>query len=208
MKKSKFKLILCDLGNVLVKFDHRIAVRKILPFTQKGFDEVYQLIFDSKIVKDFEEGRLGSPDFFRSLCGELGIKNLSFNRFVNIWNEIFFDNKGIVALLGALKRNHKLYLISNINELHYGYIVDNFPRHMGLFDKVYLSYEVGRRKPHALIYRTAIRGSGVDPSEILYIDDRVDLIREAKKFGIKAIVFKSVADLKKQLKKMKVPFGK
>ena len=47
MRQRRFKLILCDLGNVLVKFDHRIAVKKILKFTDKDSDEVYQLFFDS-----------------------------------------------------------------------------------------------------------------------------------------------------------------
>ncbi|MFH0940934.1 MAG: HAD family phosphatase [Candidatus Omnitrophota bacterium] len=200
------KLILCDLGNVLVNFDHRIAVRKIMPFTQKGFDEVHQLFFDSKLTKDFEEGRLKPRDFFRRLCRILGIKNISFDRFVPIWNEIFSDNKPMAALLGALKKRHKLYLISNINKLHYDYIAGKFGRYIGLFDKCYLSYEVGFRKPHVDIYRKAMLGANVKPQECLYIDDRADLIKEAKKLGLRPILFKNVSDLKKQLRKMKVSF--
>ncbi len=206
MKESKFKLILCDLGNVLVNFDHRIAVRKIMPFTQKGFEEVYQLFFDSKVTKDFEEGRLTPRDYFRRLRRILGIKNMSFDRFVPIWNEIFSDNKPMAALLGALKKSHKLHLVSNINKLHYDYIAGKFARHIRLFDKVYLSYEVGFRKPHVDIYRKAMLGADAKPRECLYIDDRADLIKEAKKLGLKPVLFKNVGDLKKQLRKMKVSF--
>jgi len=200
------KLILCDLGNVLIDFDHRIAVRKIIPFTHKGFEEVYQLFFDSKLTKDFEEGRLTPRDFFRRLRRILGIKNISFDRFVPIWNEIFFDNKPMAALLGALKKKHKLYLVSNINKLHYEYILRKFGRYIGLFDKRYLSYEVGFCKPHADIYRKAILEANAKPQECLYIDDRADLIKEAKKLGLKSVLFKNVSDLKKQLRKMKVSF--
>ncbi len=205
-KKAPFKLILCDLGNVLVNFDHRIAVRRIQPFTQRTFEDIYQLFFDSPLIKDFEEGRLASPDFFDSLKQELGLKDISFDTFSSIWNEIFFANEDILEVLKGLRKNYKLYLLSNINEMHYKYICDRFPDHMKVFDKIYLSYEVGRRKPHQDIYLKPMKEAGVSPEEVLYIDDRADLIAEAKKLGIKAILFKDVDFLKKELKKMKVAF--
>jgi len=200
------KLILCDLGNVLINFDHRIAVRKIMPYTARSFDEVYQLFFDSKLTRYFEEGRIAPRVFFRRLRGLLGLKGISFDRFVPIWNEIFSDNKQMAALLGALKKKHKLYLISNINKLHYEHIAKRFARHIKLFDKAYLSYKVGFCKPHVDIYRKAMQGADAKPRECLYIDDRADLIKEAKKLGLKPILFKNVVDLKKQLKKIKVSF--
>ena len=200
------KLILCDLGNVLINFDHRIAVRKIMPFTHKSFEEVYRFFFDSKLTKDFEEGRITPRYFFRQLCRTLGIKSISFDRFVPIWNEIFSANRPMAALLGALKKKHKLHLVSNINKLHYGHIAEKFGGYIGLFDKVYLSYEVGFCKPHVDIYRKAMLGANVKPQECLYIDDRADLIKEAKKLGLRPILFKNVSDLKKQLRKMKVSF--
>ncbi|OIO36445.1 MAG: hypothetical protein AUJ74_02420 [Candidatus Omnitrophica bacterium CG1_02_44_16] len=218
MKESKFKLILCDLGNVLVNFDHRIAVRKILPFiplekrsslpgvAQKSFEEVYQLFFDSKLTKDFEEGKITPRYFFKRLCRLIGMKNISFDRFCPIWNDIFFVNKPMAALLGALKKRHKLHLISNINKLHYDYISGKFASYIRLFDKCYLSYKIGACKPHVDIYRAAMSGANAKPEECLYIDDRVDLIKEAEKLGLGSVLFKNVSGLKKQLRKMKVPF--
>ena len=143
MRQRRFKLILCDLGNVLVKFDHRIAVKKILKFTDKSFDEVYQLFFDSPLTKDFEEGRISSRLFFKRISGKLHLKGLTFKEFVSIWSDIFFDNKGMVALLRRLKKNYRLHLVSNINELHYDFILQKFPEHLSLFDDVILSYQTG-----------------------------------------------------------------
>ena len=73
---SDIKLILCDLGNVLVNFDHTIAVRRILKFTNLPFDKLYQLFFDSPIIKDFEEGRLTSPQFFKKISKKLQLKGI------------------------------------------------------------------------------------------------------------------------------------
>lgn len=198
------KLILCDLGNVLINFDHRIAVRRILPFTPFKFKAVYQLFFDSSLTKDFEEGKISSEDFFRRVSAQLRLKNVSFKKFEMIWNEIFSANKGMVEILSHLKKKHKLHLISNINELHYRYLVKKFPRHFEVFDKVYLSYEVGRRKPHKKIYHEAVRKAGFQFSQTLYTDDRIDLIDEARKIGIPSVLFKDVGDFQKQLKALKI----
>jgi len=206
MRPQRFKLILCDLGNVLINFDHRIAVRKILKFTDKSFREVYQLFFDSVFTKDFEEGRISGRDFYRRIAAELGLKKMTFEKFNSIWSDIFFDNKGILPLLCRLKKNYRLHLVSNINKLHYDYIVKKFPRHLDLFDAVILSYKVGRRKPHPSIYREATRGFSAAGASVLYIDDRADLIKEAQKLKFKTILFKNIADFKKQLHRRRVIF--
>lgn len=204
MSRRKPKVILFDLGNVLVRFDHRIAVRRILPFTGKDFNEIYRLFFDSPVTKDFEEGRVSPKVFYKKISRALEFKNMTFGKFASIWNEIFFDNRGMGALLKELKKQYRLHLISNVNELHYLYIAKKFSRLLGFFDRIILSYEVGKRKPAALIYRRAIQGAGYAADEVLYTDDREDLIDEARKMGIPSIGFKSVADFRGRLKNMRI----
>lgn len=201
MSRRRPKLILCDLGNVLINFDHRIAVRRILPFAKKDFDEIYRIFFDSPLTKDYEEGRVSSRAFYRGLAREIGLSGISYKEFSGIWNEIFFANAGMIEVLEDLKRSYRLHLVSNINELHYRYIEKKFPRHIEIFDQVYLSFTVGERKPAFEIYRRAVEEAGVKYSEALYTDDRLDLIACAKKLGIPSVVFKGVEDFKKQLKK-------
>lgn len=196
-----WKLFLCDLGNVLINFDHRIAVRRIREFTDRSFDEVYQFFFDSPLTKDFEEGRLSPEEFFRRVKTKLGIRGLAFRDFVPIWNEIFFDNKGMMELLRKLKKSYRLHLVSNINELHYGYIVSRFPEHIAIFDDVCLSCRLGRRKPDRAIYRRAIEAAGVEAGEAFYADDREDLVDVARRLGIRSFLFKSVAGFRAELKK-------
>ena len=54
--KNKIKAVIFDLGNVLVGFDHRIAVKKILRHTSKSTREIYDLFFDSPFTREFEKG--------------------------------------------------------------------------------------------------------------------------------------------------------
>ena len=201
MPLKDFKLILCDLGNVLIQFDHRIAVRKILPYSDKTFDEIYSIFFDSSLTKDFEEGKISPEDFFYSLREVLNFKNLTFDEFIPIWNEIFFDNEGMLELLQSLQSKYHLHLISNINVLHYDYLVKVFADHFAIFDKIYLSCALGCRKPDPLIYHRAVEECGYSFEDTFYLDDRIDLVQEAQKLGLRSLVFKSVGDFKKELKR-------
>ena len=198
-------LILCDLGNVLIRFDHRIAVRRILAYTPKTFSEVYRYFFDSPLVRDYEEGRLSSRQFFARLKKDLALDGLTYKKFVPIWSEIFFANPGVLRLLKTLRRRWRLHLISNINALHYAYIRRKFPAHLRVFDKVILSYRVGAQKPDPRIYRRAVAAAGRRANgRVLYTDDRPDLIRAARRLGLSCIRFRTVRDFKKELRRRKV----
>ncbi|MFA5039437.1 MAG: HAD family phosphatase [Candidatus Omnitrophota bacterium] len=197
--KSPVKLILCDLGNVLINFDHRIAVKSILPYCSKSFDEAYQLFFDSSLTEDYEEGRISSKVFFERMNQALGGRDLTYDNFSESWSGIFFDNSGMLALLREMKKDFRLHLVSNINELHYRYIQKHFPSHLDVFDRIILSYEVGRRKPHPLIYEAALASCGARACDALYIDDRKDLVEAAQALGIRSLVFTSAQDIRRQL---------
>lgn len=196
------KVILCDLGNVLLHFDHRIAVRRILPYSAKSFDEIYQLFFDSPFTKDYEEGRVSSADFFKHVSAALAAPDLGYEEFCSAWSDIFFDSGEMLAWLKELKKDFRLHLVSNINELHYAFIRKNFSDHIAVFDDIFLSYEIGRRKPHREIYDQAIRASGCDMPQCLYIDDREDLVAAARQMGIRSVVFKGVGACRQELQEM------
>jgi len=198
MTKNKYEAIFCDLGNVLINFDHRIAVKKILQLTPKSENDIYQLFFDSGITKDYEEGKVLSQDFFKKVKNSLEL-DIDYNRFLPIWNDIFFEtplNKKIQACLAQVKEKYKLVMISNINETHWEFLKNKIPV-FSKFDKLILSYKVGFRKPAIEIYNAALESVNTAPSKAFYIDDRKDLIDAASKFGIKGMAFDGEEAFKK-----------
>ena len=190
MANNKYDSILCDLGNVLVNFDHRIAVKKILHCTKKNEQDIYQLFFDSGITKDYEEGRISSADFFKRVKDSLEL-DMDYGAFLPAWNDIFFEtplNKKIQNFLKKIKTKYKIAMISNINETHYEFLKQKMPI-FAEFDRLILSYEVGFRKPAPEIYNAALESLCTSASRAFYIDDRADLIEAASRFGIKGIAF-------------------
>lgn len=190
MKNDKYDAVICDLGNVIINFDHRIAVKKILDYTPKEEKEIYALFFDSPLTGLYEEGKISSQEFFRRVKEFLRL-DMSYNKFLHIWNEIFFEtplNLKMHALLKRIKPHYKLVMISNLNRTHFEFLkskTDIFSE----FDKIVLSYETGFRKPAPEIYKQAMESVKTQPEKTLYIDDRQDLIEAAAGLGIKGIVF-------------------
>lgn len=190
MINNKYHAIICDLGNVLIDFDHRIAVRELLGHTPKEEKDIYELFFDSPFTALYEEGKIGTDEFFAHIKESLELK-MDYTAFLPIWNSIFFETPVNIKMhnfLRSIKDRYKLIMLSNINRSHFEFLNKRM-KIFGEFDSLILSYEAGFRKPASEIYRKALETAKVLPSEAFYIDDRKDLIEAASRLGIEGMVF-------------------
>ncbi len=187
---NRYDAIICDLGNVLINFDHRIAVGKILNYTNKKEEDIYNLFFDSPLTEQYEEGKITPYGFFLKVKDSLGL-DIGYNAFLPIWNDIFFDvplNLKMRSLLKEVRSRYKLIMISNLNKTHFEFLKNRMDI-FNDFNRLVLSYEAGFRKPAPEIYRVALESAGTAPSNAFYIDDRQDLIDAASRLGIRGMVF-------------------
>jgi len=194
------KAIIFDLGNVLVDFDHTIAAKKASQFSDKSPQEIFSLFFDSELIGLFEEGKVAPIEFFSEIKKLLNLK-LDYDKFVPIWNEIFFltpKNQEVYNLAKALKKHYTLALLSNINILHFDYLKNKFPV-FDAFHHIVTSFELGVQKPKPEIYRKTLGILKVNPEETFYTDDRVELVKKSREMGINGFVFKNSQQLKKDL---------
>ncbi|HAL83421.1 MAG TPA: HAD family phosphatase, partial [Mucilaginibacter sp.] len=82
------------------------------------------------------------------------------------------------------------FLLSNINQIHYDFIMDylkiefGFDGNSHLFEKTYYSHLVGKRKPDAAIFEQVLNENNLNPAETLFIDDSPQHIATAQKLGI------------------------
>jgi len=208
MPKAKIKVILFDLGNVLVDLNLKPAVARISGFCSKSQDEIIKLFLDSGITNSFEKGEFSADEFYKQAKDILDLK-LGYASFVSIWNEVFFfslKNRSLYHIANRLKENYRIAILSNTNILHYRYIKDNFPV-FNIFEKVFLSFEIGAVKPDQTIYRKAIEALGVLPENIFYTDDRPELVKSASKLGIKSFTFTSVEQLISDLSSLNIVLG-
>ena len=194
--RKEIKVLLFDLGRVLVDFDHFRSAERIAAFCPKAPRQIYDLFFESGAVSDFEAGKITPQDFYLQVKQLLDLR-LSYDSFEPIWNDIFFlsaKNRLVFGLVNNLRANYKTAMLSNINILHYEYLKKNFPV-FGVFDKIFLSFQLGLVKPDKEIYNLVIQGLGVSSSEIFYTDDRPELVQSARSLGIQGYVFTNFGQL-------------
>lgn len=206
---SEIKVILFDLGRVLVDFDHKRAAQRISAFCPKTALEIYNLFFESQVTVAFEAGKITPENFYREVKNMLNLK-LSYESFVPIWNDIFFlspKNRSVFRLANSLRAYYKTAMLSNINALHYEYVKKNFPV-FGAFDEVFLSFELGAIKPDKKIYEQVISKLQVSPREIFYTDDRPELVESAKSLGIGGCVFTDFQQLVNDIAQAGIIFKK
>lgn len=194
---KRYKAIIFDLGNTLIRFDHNISAKKLANLFHLDAERIRALFFDSELTQAFEKGLISPKGFHARMTKTLGV-TLPFKDFVPIWNDIFWEDKEACDLARRLKNSYKLFLLSNVNRLHFEYIEKKFDI-IKIFDEVILSYAVGAIKPENIIFEDAVRRAGGDKSAVLYIDDRIDLIKEANVFGIESIRFEGADKLEKVL---------
>lgn len=204
---GSIKVLLFDLGNVLVDFDYRISVERIARFCPRRPEDIINFFLNSEITASFEAGKISPEDFFTGVKEALGLK-LSYEAFVPIWNEVFFlsaKNRHAFSLVNNLRERYKTAMISNINILHYEYLRKHFPV-FGPFSRIFLSYELGLVKPDPLIYQRALGALNALPEEVFYTDDRPELVESAGKLGMRAFVFKGAKQLQADLSELGIIF--
>jgi len=193
------KALIFDLGNVLIFFDWKIAERRLNEI-QEGLGTLTTKFLkeNNSIIKNLEKGKLTEDEFLNMVKSHLNSK-IDKITIAKIFSEIFWENSELTKLLPELRKNYKLFLLSNTNIIHrkFGWDHYNFLKN---FDKLFLSYEVGFAKPEEEIYQLVIHSIDLNPSEVLYIDDIEEYVNAAKNLGWNAVQFKSNEKLIEDLK--------
>jgi FMN phosphatase YigB (HAD superfamily) len=199
---QKIKTCWFDLGNVILPFNFTPAYKTLGSMANIRPKAVEQYFIDRPHFEaDLDEGRLHAYQLYRMLKKEFKIKDLRYEEFKKIWNDIFKEDALVNKTLRQLKSSGiKLILISNTNKLHFDHIHKTYPI-MSQFDGFILSYKLKTRKPSRDIYESALKISKAQPQHIFYTDDRADLILAAKKnHGVHAHTFTTASKLRAALK--------
>ena len=199
MKNKKYSAIVFDLGNVLIPFDYSIAINKLNQIEQglgNRFFEHYKSNYP--LHREFEKGRIPESEFVNKMLEVVNHK-IDADTFCRLYADIFSLNTDVISLLPILKKNYKLFLLSNTDSIHkkYGWEKYNF---LSNFEKLIFSFEVGSVKPEEKIYRAVESASGLVCEEHLFIDDIQEYVEAANNIGWDGVQFVNYKKLEQDLK--------
>jgi glucose-1-phosphatase len=191
------KAVVFDMGNVVLKVDHMIACDKFAQFSNFQKEKIFENMVGTKLEDRFERGMMTPQSFYESTIAKIGV-NISFDVFSEIFNDVFCTNPGMSEIIGQLKKDLKIMLLSNTNALHFSWVDQKFDVLKNFKQRV-LSYQVGARKPEKEIFLHALHLLGCRPEEVLYVDDLIPFVRASRQLGMHAILFRSFSSFHSEL---------
>ncbi len=186
---TKIKNLIFDLGGVIMNLDVPKTIQEFETLGIKNIVNDTGHHYTESIFYDFEIGKISEHEFLGKLKG-LSCSQPSIDEIRVAWNAMILDiPREKIDLIIDLKKNYKIFLLSNTNSIHQKKFLtecndgNNFSFN-DLFQKAYYSHEIGIRKPDIESFEFVLSDSNLNPSETLFLDDSLQNIESAKSIGI------------------------
>jgi epoxide hydrolase-like predicted phosphatase len=195
MKNEKIKNIIFDLGDVILNIDVPVASLSFAKLSGKEQSEILTLFKENDLFRQFETGSLDESGFRNLIRKLVNFPDWTDEMIDTAWNSLLLDLPAErVDLLKKLRSKYRLFLLSNTSSIHITQVNKILEASTGeknlddLFDKVYLSYEMGLMKPDPNIYLQVLAEQNITAEETLFLDDNADNIKAAAALGIDTIL--------------------
>lgn len=186
------RVVVFDIGGVL----------EITPRT--GWDEKWEVRLNLKpgelserlrtVWRAGSVGTMSEEEVEKSTGEILGLDQQQLAAFMSdLWEEYLGElNVELAAYFASLRPRYQTAIISNSfvgarrkEQERYGF--------GDMCDLIVYSHEVGIQKPDRRIYELACERLGVQPEEIVFLDDVDAAVAAARELGIHAILFRDTA---------------
>ncbi len=183
-----------DLGNVLLFFDHGIAMRNMARIANVSTERMRSIVFESDLQIRYETGLISGHQFIQSIGASIGSGvSLDTDAMLQAAADMFIPNMHILPVIERIRSlGIPIGLLSNTCEAHWNWICElRYPQVHGQFSPIVLSFEAKSMKPDRQIYHHAMELAQCAPNKIFFTDDRIDNVQAAREVGWNADVFTS-----------------
>jgi glucose-1-phosphatase len=196
------RALLFDLGGVVLDIDfdrvfHAWAARASCdPRAVRRrfkFDDAYER---------HERGELDAAGYFASLRRSLRL-HLSDGEFIAGWSDLYVAPvPGMAAVLAAASQRFPLYAFTNSNPTHQAVWATRYASELTVFRSIFVSSEMGLRKPDPRAFKEIARRTGLPASAFLFFDDTLENVMGAQTAGMQGVHVNSTDDVRVALLKL------
>lgn len=208
---TQIKNIIFDLGGVIINLDIPKTIGEFNKLCPVPFEEIYTQLQQYPIFDAFDKGNITEDDFFNYLKENTKTK-ASINQLKMAWDAMLLDFPLYrLQQLLQLKKQYRLFLLSNTNETHINSFeaqlqqTHGYPNLEPFFEKVYYSCRIGKRKPDKEIFEFVLNENQLIPSETVFIDDSPQHVTGASLTGIKGFLLEKNQEFMDLLRTQNIP---
>lgn len=193
------RALLFDLGGVIINFDINGAFRLWAVRAGSNPAAVAERFSIDEYYEQHERGEISASTYFAALRRTLRI-DLSDEDFAEGWNDVYLGPvPGMAHLLSVARQHLPLFAFTNSNPTHKGVWEGLYAAELQPFEAVFVSSDLGVRKPDSKAFHLVARLMGVKPGEVLFFDDAPENVEGARTAGMHGIVVTSVEDVRSAL---------
>ena len=181
--------IVFDIGRVLVQLEPRPLLALLA--RHGATDHDLETLVMRVALHEHETGELPGDALLERVAA-LAPRPISAAAARAAWLDMFELDRPMIELAHALAARHRVFLLSNIGDLHWMHLAREYGLHR-LGHGALPSFVAGSMKPAAPIYAEAERRFALEPARTVFIDDRHDNIAAARQRGWHGIVHEDYA---------------
>ncbi len=195
MTHTGFDAALFDLGGVVLEIDFNRMFARWAESSGEPLETIRgRFTFDTFYARH-ERGEIQAGEYFASLRSSLGIV-LSDAQFAEGWTAIYVGEiPGVAGLLRSLADQLPLYAFTNSNAIHMRVWAKAYADTLKTFRRVFVSSEIGMRKPEPQAFAAISTAIGVSLDRILFFDDTRENVDGALAVGMQAVHVRSTEDI-------------
>lgn len=189
-------LYIFDLGNVIVDIDFNRVLGAWSDFSRVPLATLKQNFVMGEAFHRHERGEISDEEFAKALCEEMAL-SLSYEQFSTGWQAVFVALRpDVIDIMHKLRaKGDRVVVLSNTNRLHTTFWPEQYPEIRAAADRIYLSQEMGMRKPEARIYQQVLAEEGFSADDTVFFDDNAENIAGAERVGITSILVANKATI-------------
>jgi putative hydrolase of the HAD superfamily len=182
-------LYIFDMGNVIIDIDFKRVLGVWSNLSGTPLAMLTERFSMGEVFQKHERGEISDEDFAAELCHEMGIA-LSFEQFSLGWQSVFVGLRPeVITIFKTLReQGNRVVVLSNTNRLHLNYWPEHYPEIEANTDALYLSQDLGMRKPEQRIFEYVLNKEGVTASQAVFFDDVIENVDAARSMGIEAVL--------------------
>lgn len=189
-------LYIFDLGNVIVDIDFNRVLGAWSDFSRVPLATLKQNFVMGEAFHRHERGEISDEEFAKALCEEMALP-LSYEQFSTGWQAVFVALRpDVIDIMHKLRaKGDRVVVLSNTNRLHTTFWPEQYPEIRAAADRIYLSQEMGMRKPESRIYQQILAEEGFSADDTVFFDDNAENIAGAERVGITSILVANKATI-------------
>ncbi len=198
---NNIKMVLFDYGGVIAPEGFQLGILKLAQIFGKTFDEMYDIAgYRSGLDNGYTAGKSDEDQYWKSIAEILGVPD-DLKKYRYLYLDNFQPRSGMIEIIKSIDD----YLIGIFSDqTNWIYEVDKIYDFMRYFNYLCISYDKGYTKHDLKFYDIPSKETGIPAENILIIDDKPRVIKNARNHGMKGYCFTSVEACTAYLKELKI----